>query len=90
METGAGVAKQPGQGGQTTSGRQPVSIGRIVTLNLQIPGTGGGVLSKVPAIVQNVDGGEIRLCAFTSAGTQIYEDVTQGNGPGQWDWPERT
>lgn len=41
-----------------------------------------------PAIIQNVAGdGSLRLFVFGPKGQHMDEGLTQGDGPGQWNWP---
>lgn len=66
------------------------SIGRIVIYNH--PGSSDGKYppQKSPAIIQNVaEDGTVRLFVFGPKGQHMDEGLTQGDGPCQWNWPNR-
>jgi hypothetical protein len=66
------------------------SIGRIVIYNH--PGSSDGKYppQKSPAIIQNVaEDGSVRLFVFGPKGQHMDEGLIQGDGPCQWNWPER-
>jgi hypothetical protein len=70
-------------------GQKP-SIGRIVIYNH--PGSADGKFppQKSPAIIQNVaEDGSVRLFVFGPKGQHMDEGLIQGDGPCQWNWPER-
>lgn len=79
-----GAATQQEQGKAT--GQRP-SIGRIVVYNATRTNEG-----HCPALIQalNAENGGLTLCVFGPHGTRMQLDVQQGDGPGQWQWPERT
>lgn len=44
--------------------------------------------NPMPAVVQEVNGnGTVRLCAFGPTGILLRDNVSQGDGHGQWQWP---
>jgi hypothetical protein len=66
------------------------SIGRIVIYTH--PGSADGKYpsQKSPAIIQHVaEDGSVRLFVFGPKGQHMDEGLTQGDGPCQWNWPER-
>lgn len=64
------------------------TIGRIVLYG-QLNGL-PAVRERHPAIVQAVnDDGSVRLFVFGPASYSIQNNVTEGEGPGQWIWPTR-
>lgn len=64
------------------------TIGRIVLYNHE--GLNGLPKEQYPAIVQCVmKDGSLRLVAFGPYDQCIRYDVTQGDEPGQWNWPPR-
>lgn len=66
---------------------QKPSIGRIVLYRYPSP---WGNRIVYPAIIKSVGEKHISLCAFTDDGPMKFGMVTQGDGPGQWSWPERS
>lgn len=67
------------------------SIGRIVVYHH--PGSADGKYPPTdsPAIIQNVaSDGSVRLWVFGPKGLHTDAGLTQGTGPSQWSWPERT
>jgi hypothetical protein len=66
------------------------TIGRIVIYNHPGPSDGKCPAQKSPAIIQNVAGdGTVRLFAFGPKGQHMDDGLHQGDGPCQWNWPER-
>ena len=70
---------------------QKPSIGRIVVYNH--PGSADGKFAALqsPGIVQAVnEDGTIKMIVFSVYGGLFFnQNVAQGTGPGQWNWPER-
>lgn len=67
------------------------SIGRTVVYNH--PGSADGKYGKneSPAIIQRVnEDGSLKLVVFSVYGGLFFSDnIQQGYGPSQWNWPER-
>ena len=67
------------------------SIGRIVVYNH--PGSADGKFApkQSPAIVQKVnEDGTVELFVMSVYGGLFFNhNVAQGQGPSQWQWPER-
>jgi hypothetical protein len=70
---------------------QRPSIGRIVVYNH--PGSADGKFGRVqsPAIIQKVneDGSCQLFVMSTSKGLWFSDNISQGDGPSQWNWPTR-
>jgi len=67
------------------------TVGRIV--HYQSYGTPGGEFKSEPraAIVTGVvDEETVHLCVLNPTGQFFNQNVKQGNGGGQWNWPPRT
>jgi hypothetical protein len=85
-----GAPAQPGPSFATKENTLKPSIGRIVIYNH--PGSSDGKYppQKSPAIIQNVaEDGSVRLFVFGPKGQHMDEGLIQGDGPCQWNWPER-
>ena len=67
------------------------TIGRIVIYHH--PGSADGKYppQDSPAIVQHAnEDGSCRLFVFGPKGIHADDGLTEGQGPCQWSWPERT
>lgn len=66
------------------------SIGWIVIYNHHGSTDGKYPLQQSPAIIQHVnDDGSCRLLVFGPKGQHMDDNLVQGDGPCQWNWPVR-
>jgi len=69
---------------------QTPSVGRIA--HYQSYGSPGGEHKSEPraAIITAVkDNDTVSLCVLNPTGMYFNQDVSYGDGPGQWSWPPR-
>lgn len=66
------------------------SVGRVV--HYQSYGTPNGEFKSEPraaVITEVVDDQTVHLCVLNPTGMFFNQNVQQGDGPGQWNWPPR-